>query len=335
MLLQKSAKRGNLIRSILRHLIVWLAIGMILFLMLYYLAGVKTAFQFILIMALTAPAPVYLHFWVFDRYYSKRKYWKYVLVSLVITAFFGLTAEWLFYVLRQNPDEYISGILIVLFIVICSTGFKFYGRIIHQQYRIQETELRHLGTELALLKSQINPHFFFNTLNNLYSLSLQKSDRVPEVIMKLSSLMRFVLDSSKTSVVPVQDEIEFISNYVSLEKLRLPADFDLKFAAPEISENQVVAPMILTSVVENCFKHGLIDTSPNAFISIKILFQNNELILHTDNRKSNDQVGTQKSESGFGLENLKRRLELLYPGKHDLEIQDSKNNYSVTLNVRL
>ena len=321
--------------TVLRHLMIWLLITGILYLIMLFLTDVKIATEFILIIGLSAPLPVYLHFWIFELFYTRRRYVIYLIITISLVLAFGLAAEYVFSLVHQNPDDRISGIMMILFILVCSTGFRFYGRTLRQQYKMQETELRHLGTELALLKSQLNPHFLFNTLNNLYSLSLDKSDQVTDVILKLSSLMRYVLESSKTSTVRLEEEIEFISNYVSLESLRLPDGYNLNLQVIGVTENQIIAPMLLTSVVENCFKHGLIDDSEEAFISVNIQCHENKLHLQTENLKSLDPSDPNTGSNGMGIKNLQRRLELLYPARHKLELKEKGNYVTVNLEVEL
>ena len=121
--------------------------------------------------------------------------------------------------IEKDPDSHTSGLGIAIMFIVMSTGFRYYGRGVKQQYLLQEAEFKRVQAELAVLKSQVNPHFFFNTLNNLYALSLDKSNRVPDVILKLSELMRYVLDSSQKKTVPLEDELRFIGNFVELERI--------------------------------------------------------------------------------------------------------------------
>ena len=186
--------------------------------------------------------------------------------------------------------------------------------------------------ELALLKAQVNPHFFFNTLNNIYSLVYRKSDDAPEALLKLSEIMRYMLYDSKTDTVPLPKELEQLENYLELEKLRLrnPDFISYRF---EGNENGIlIPPMLLISFVENAFKHGKRRVK-NPGITIRIETKGKKLDFMVANYTLGNQNAKTDSE-GIGLKNISRRLELLYPGCHSLDIMNESDKYIVNLELQ-
>jgi len=179
----------------------------------------------------------------------------------------------------------------------------------------------------------MEPHFLFNTLNNIYSLVYQKSDDAPDAVMKLSSIMRYMLYDSNTRLVPLKKEIEYINSYIELQKLRLKRkDFvELKISG-EI-ENQMIVPMVFIAFVENAFKHGnkKVD-SPGIVIDFQILHQ--KIMFEIMNFTGKD-LNIMDATGGIGLGNIKRRLELSYPKKHRLEIIQSEDKYIVKLEISI
>jgi hypothetical protein len=175
-------------------------------------------------------------------------------------------------------------------------------------------------TELTLLKSQINPHFLFNTLGNIHSLTYTKSDVAPQAVLMLSDIMRYMLYDSQAEKVLFGREIEYIKNYVELQRLRTDSYSHINLNIQISNEAILIPPFILIPFVENVFKHGDF-TAPEKSVCITITQQGNELKLETFNYKKNRQF---KKEPGIGLENIKRRLKLLYPERHELSIHDSE-----------
>jgi len=194
-------------------------------------------------------------------------------------------------------------------------------------------ETEKLASELAFLKSQINPHFLFNTLNNVYSLAFKKSDDTPDAIIKLSKLMRYMLYESNENQVFLSKEIEYLHNYIDLQKLRLPNTIKIIFNVEGDIEGRLIEPMLLIPFVENAFKHG-ISYVDNSKISISIKLSAYELLFVIENKINNAKI-TEESGSGIGLSNVKRRLTLLYPNKHTITINDNNDEFKVTLKINL
>ena len=203
------------------------------------------------------------------------------------------------------------------------------------QKELLEKEKQKTEVELKALKAQINPHFFFNTLNSIYSMALDKDDRLPNTVLQLSDLMRYFLYESKDNFIPLEKELTVVNNYIALQKLRSDAQLDIETKiSGEISDQQI-APLLLITFLENAFKHGAKGSSERSFIRLHIGIEKNKLSFSIENNKGLvDELKTEK-HAGLGLENAKRQLELLYPGKHSLNIKDLKDSFSVQLQLDL
>ena len=187
--------------------------------------------------------------------------------------------------------------------------------------------------ELALLRSQVNPHFFFNTLNNLYSLVVHQSEKAPEVILKLSDMMRYTIYEGKKDKVSLKEEIEYLQGYIDLHKIRYQKEVDIRFETSEESELQI-APLLFIVPLENAFKHGVESLREGAYIhaSVKTDIQNEKLVFEISN---NFEEKNPDSEKGIGLANLRQRLELLYPDQHQLDIVKGENEFKITLQLNM
>jgi LytS/YehU family sensor histidine kinase len=190
-----------------------------------------------------------------------------------------------------------------------------------------------MQTELRFLKSQINPHFLFNTLNNLYALTLKKSDKAPEIVLKLSEIMRYMLYECNERRVLLSKEIQYINNYLDLEKLRQPTNAEIIFTTAGPISEQMVAPLLFVPFLENSFKHGLNHhIQGGGFVRLHLHVAGDELEFHIENSKPENLPRQEHPRSGgIGLTNVRQRLQILYPEQHTLEVQDEPHRYSVTL----
>ncbi|MBN8822420.1 MULTISPECIES: sensor histidine kinase [unclassified Spirosoma] len=205
---------------------------------------------------------------------------------------------------------------------------------VHQQERSELVNERNTA-ELAFLKSQVNPHFLFNTLNNIYSLAYTKSDAAPGAILKLSELMRYMLYDSNgqhggTGRVPLSKEVDYLKNYVELEKLRV-ANANVLFSVEGNTDLFRIEPLLLVSFVENAFKHGDL-ADPNQPLVLDLSIRNGRLRFDTLNKKANRQTD---ASGGIGLTNVQRRLALLYPNQHTLHITNDGDSYACSLELTL
>jgi sensor histidine kinase YesM len=229
----------------------------------------------------------------------------------------------------------LSSFILILFFVIITTFLKLLRDWIKLQdnaLKIKEMERQHLEAELRSLKAQINPHFLFNTLNNLYSLSLDNSPKTPDMILKLSDLMRYIIYDCRENKVPIKKELDFIENYLSLERLRLGDSVHVSFEV--VGEpNLFVAPLLFINFIENAFKHGKKEKGT----TIRVCFdfsKEQKLDFQVTNSTYDDVDSHQKEYSGIGIENVIKRLNLLYPQKHTLIIESKDQTYSVKLNLQ-
>lgn len=203
------------------------------------------------------------------------------------------------------------------------------------QKELLEKEKQKTEVELKALKAQINPHFFFNTLNSIYSMALDKDERLPGTVLQLSDLMRYFLYESKDNFVPLQKELAVADNYIALQKIRSGKQLSIEINKEGELNGQKIAPLLLITFLENAFKHGAKGSSGNTFIKLDIKVEKNKLNFTVENNKGLiDEVNTGE-HNGLGLENVKRQLELLYPGKHLLNIKDQQDRFVVALQLSL
>lgn len=216
----------------------------------------------------------------------------------------------------------------IVFAIAIALGFEKFIQQNETQKRLMEISKEKTDTELKLLKTQINPHFLFNTLNNIYGLSLKKSDETPTIILKLAKIMRYnIFDSAKNKVY-LQQELENIQDFIDIQKIR-HKQVKVEFNLSVDDELQEISPLILLQFVENAFKHGASESRFNSFITITLELKNKVLIYSIENSKEEH---PEKESTKIGLKNIKRQLDLLYP-KHSLEINDCNNLYSVSLKI--
>lgn len=199
----------------------------------------------------------------------------------------------------------------------------------------RETERERLNTELSYLKAQINPHFLFNTLNSIYSLAIEQSDKTAEAIARLSSLMRYVIQDANVNQVPLAKELEYITHYVTLQKLRIDDTARVDFSITGTPNGCQIAPLILISFIENAFKYG-INPSEDSHIIVTLAVEHNDLHCHVFNKKVHiSQNALPTNGSGIGLTNTKTRLDLVYPNRHRLVINDQPASFTVDLYLTL
>ena len=198
-----------------------------------------------------------------------------------------------------------------------------------QNNRIISLEKEKTRAELDLLKQQLDPHFFFNTLNNLYALSLQQSKQTPESILQLSELMRYVIYKGNEATVPIREEIKYIADYMQLQRIRLKIPLDLQFTQHISDEAQPVAPMLLIVFIENAFKHGIESADGPAFLHLQLTCTDRQLYFSCEN---SFEPGV-TSAAGIGLDNLQKRLALLYPDRHVLKTAVKNHTFKAEMQL--
>jgi len=224
-------------------------------------------------------------------------------------------------------DAFPAIIILMLLMAIGYSVQEFILRIKREkQIRTQQTI-----AELSLLKSQISPHFLFNVLNSLYALALKKSEETPDVILKLSDILRYSLYETKETEISVIDEIHILNTYIDIERLRMPQNAIISFHYEGVKDSVKIAPMLLLPLIENAFKHGTDSTIGNSYIKASLSCSDKNLIFNCENsfKKS-----SKKDVGGIGIENIRKRLQLIYPSKHRFEIEEKIDLFKVTLEIK-
>tara|TARA_R110000764_G_scaffold1503_2_gene6620 strand:+ start:159493 stop:160491 length:999 start_codon:yes stop_codon:yes gene_type:complete len=280
-------------------------------------------------------------YYLMPKYLYKKKYWQFflgtaLLVVVIITIEELVLEPIIFPGTRRGdtfPGVYISllGILPVMFIL---SGCKFGWDALQKQAQIDELETTIQESELQFLRSQINPHFLFNNLNNLYSYALQESPKTPEIILEMSGVLRYMLYESKEQFVPLKKELEQLGNFIRLYKLQIEDRGEVHFDVEKIDSDFKIAPLILIVFIENAFKHSQSGQSSDIKIDISVKLKNTTLEFICENNYESG-FSLDSVAKGIGLKNVKKRLELLYPKKHILQIEEADNSYKVYLKLEL
>ncbi len=283
--------------------------------------------------------PAFLHNYRIITFFDKKRYFIYFLLIMV----WMLALSCLIY----GFDRYIGYLgknrtfsecirdMFVAYILIIGTLFLYrVWRRSRESVRIK-TELKEM--ELKANTLYIHPHFLFNTLNALYNMALKNDVGLPASIVKLSELMRYLLDSGNKKQILLQLELDCIENYIELEKIRTGNRVDILFSVEGEYLSQNIAPMLLLPFIENAFKHGVGRKEHCGRVHIEILFdiQPKKLFMHVSNTKPHQKMKQEYVCGGTGLPNVRRRLDLLYPQKHELQIIDTEENYEVLLSLEL
>ena len=238
------------------------------------------------------------------------------------------------YFSRMRKMRVIYGFTQALAIYFLSTAFKTSQIAFKREKEAADLKSENLNSELKFLRSQINPHFLFNALNNIYSLSIIKSDKTPDNILKLSDMLRYIIYDCNADSVPLKKEVNYINNYIDLQKLKDDEMDNIEIDFERADPKCMIAPMIFIPFIENSFKHSKIEDIEHGWIKIKIENTDSQLFFSIKNSLSKEDY-TKDKIGGVGLENVKRRLELLYPHSHKLNIKSSDNEFSVELTISL
>ncbi len=228
---------------------------------------------------------------------------------------------------------YFPSVYSVAFIVLIIYSLR---KRAEQQQQIEILQKEKATNELKFLRAQIQPHFLFNTLNNLYALTLSKSDLAPKVVLKLSEILDFILYQSNQPEIPIEKEIELIESFIELETLRYGDLLDIQFHHEIKDQKSNIAPLILLPFVENAFKHGVAGNLENPKIKIDLKIDNNTLQFQVYNNKPKVIVSVKETmKGGIGTQNLKRQLELNYLDKYNLDVENTEEEYRVFLQIDL
>jgi two-component system, LytTR family, sensor kinase len=279
----------------------------------------------------------YVHQWLINHFFKKRKWLFYVSGLLALIAFlspFKTFAERLFKE-SKGDVEYLQQALTTVLTIIFVTAVYYGYKGIMLQIQIERTKNQQAQAELKLLQSQVNPHFLFNTLNNIYAQSLVHPPKAGDMLVQLGDLMRYQIESAKKNEVSIKSEIDFIKNYLALERKRLidtiKTDFTLEIAEDVDATVLKIPPMLFIPFIENAYKHG-ISADVDNFIFINLSVKNDSILFNIENKiplKKRHVVST-----NTGLENVKKRLNLLFNEKHTLNISIHNHIYHVQLEIK-
>lgn len=319
---------------ILPHLLFWGAF-LLIFSMQNENADINDYIKISILLIIVATI-VYINLYVlFPLYFYKKKFIQYALTLAPLILLFSFVINYSLSGRLKLDFSLFQNILSISIFIIITGGFNFYTENKRQQLKINSLKNIQLNNELSLLKSQVNPHFLFNSLNNLYGLVLKnKNEIAAQNILSLSELMRYILESSTKKEVPITEEINFIKNYLSLEKIRLDKELDIKFETSISNNHILIPPLLLIPMIENAFKHGVEHHTQEGFAHFSLSLQENELFFEATNSISKLKT-EEKQKSGKGLINLQKRLHILYPNKHSLNVDKKDHLYSIVLNIEL
>lgn len=342
-------KRNNLIG----HIVLWI-FSIAFFSLIFYLNSKVFNFELIVkaILVNTGFAiSVYTNLYLLiPKFLKQKSYIFYVFWLIVLISASSLFVQFvLFYPLRNilHVSDQLSGFdanihsaffFVTLVYVGVSSFLKFVKDWIAMQdlnYKLAKIEKQKLEAELNTLKGQLNPHFLFNSLNNIYSLALIKSDKVPELILKLSDLMRHIIYESKENFIALEKEIEFVDNFIALQQIRISNNTKLKYEKSGKIPHARIVPLLFEPFIDNAFKHGVPGNADSDFINIGFQFSVDKLHFKIENNYSDEQKWNKK-HSGIGIQNVKQRLSLLYKkNEYDLLIHKDNHVYCVELNLKL
>lgn len=329
------------------------AISWILLLVIPYLSTYKTLKSFninpkhitytpIVLMTVTLIALFYInYFYLVPKYLITKKYKQYflsfiiaavthILLGMILFRFLNLNPAFIekqYPIIRQvGPIVRANAILMLVISFITSI-------LLSVNNQLRKIEKEKLSAQLSSLKSQINPHFLFNTLNSIYVTAIEKSPVTAEMVQKLSEMMRYTMKDTQNDYVPLEEELQYIHNYIDLQKVRLDETVKLRYTVIGAVREQKIAPMLLIPFIENAFKHG-VNGEENSDLNINIAVKDDEIHLLVENNKVQVQRVTTES-SGLGIENTRSRLQMLYLNNYQLQIEDSISRFVVSLRIRL
>lgn len=281
------------------------------------------------------------YFFLIPRFLLTRKYWLYFIFLFLAIAIVFFISTSVFFFSDFNPEilgktnpaiEKIIPVIIinVLLLWLLSIALSIVWAVYN---RLKQIESEKLSAQIASLKSQINPHFLFNTLNNIYATAIDTAPNAADMVDKLSEMMRYTMKDTQQDFVLLEDEMNYIDNFIELQKLRLDRRVKLDYCSIEFVPALQIAPMLLIPFIENAFKYG-VNSEQKSHISIRIILNKTELQLNVVNNKVDVQQDISEA-TGLGIQNTKHRLALIYPSKHLLVINDSKKEFSVSLHINL
>ena len=270
---------------------------------------------------------------------KKRKFFAYAFVTIVMFFYIQLLLT-LLLVVKQLSDGYhlfpemldiVMLFFNLFFVVFIAIAIKFYKRWNEKDFQEQKVQKEKVEAELQMLKTQINPHFLFNTLNSIYVLAMKQSEQTANTVMKLSDILDYILYRIDTPKIAISNEIKIIENYIELEKIRFSNRIDINFTTDLKSQGIQIPPMLIIPFIENAFKHGVAKSIEKSWIKISLKETDGALNILVANSKTQSKV--EDKTGGIGLMNVKKRLSLLYKEKYELNIFEEQMQYTVSLSI--
>lgn len=340
---------------VLSHLFFWLIV--VVFYYLLFSRNSESREVSLILSAGLMPVAVgvtcFFNYVLVPKYLWRKRYTRFFLFSfytLLVSTWFSFLIVFfaLIYAITQkayidpsviHPEWQVITLHFVVFFAIAVKQLKRSFYIQQEKNQLEKnqlaTELKLKEAELKLLKAQIHPHFLFNTLNNLYGLTLEKSDEAPKMVLQLSEILDYILYRCDEKMVSFGEELTNLKNYIEIEKIRYSGKLKLNTDFPKETGNHKIAPLILLPFVENAFKHGVSHFPGVAFVNIKISILETNLFFKIENSKIPVLKKEENYSNGVGLKNVRKRLELIYPEKHILKIDKTEETFSVNLTLQL
>ena len=340
---------------VLSHLFFWLTVGFFYFLIFNWNSEFReVSFIFLVGLLPVAVVVTYLfNYLLVPKYLWAKQYWRFFFISfisLLVACWFSFLIVFfaLIFILETeaslepavlHPELQVISLNFIVFLAISIKQVKRAFFIQQEKNELEKiklnTELKLKEAELKILRAQIHPHFLFNTLNNLYGLTLEKSDEAPKLVLRLSEILDYILYRCDEKMVLLSEEIENLQNYIEIEKIRYSNKLNLETSFPEKITEYKIAPLILLPFVENSFKHGVSKFPGKAFVGVKLYLTDGILEFRVTNSKNPVSVKNENYSKGIGLKNVKKRLNFIYPEKYKLQIDDTEKTFSVNLTIEL
>ncbi len=327
------------------HFVFWVAV-LVFYTIFFGYKNVdyKITFSFVIILLpVTIATTYFLNYELIPYYLFRKRYAKfflYFIYTLIVSFYIEMVTVMGIFILvaELNMNELhpsntnalilIAGMYVVVFLGVAVKLFTHYNQ---NQVEIQTLKNEKIEAELKFLKSQLHPHFLFNTLNNLYSLTLEKSEKAPDVVLKLSELLDYILYECNADLVSLDKEVTQLKNYIELEKLRYGTRLHVDFDYPRDISKVQIPPMLLMTLLENSFKHGVSKTMDDSWIKMSLGLTGEEFNFYIENSKGKPKKVSQGASGGIGLQNLRNRLGLLYKDTYELAIDEKEKSYGVRL----
>jgi two-component system, LytTR family, sensor kinase len=344
-----------LLLRVLVHLLFWMAV-LVFYYLLFSMNSKSREVSFILsigLMPVAVAATCFFNYKLVPEYLWNKRYVQFFLYSfysLLATTWLSFLIVFFTLIYILTREAYIDPsvlhpewqVITLYFVVFFAIAVKQMKRLFHIQQEKSQLEKNQLimelklkEAELKLLKAQIHPHFLFNTLNNLYGLTLEKSDDAPRLVLRFSELLDYIIYRCNEKLVFLADELKNLNNYLEIEKIRHSGKFILEQKFPENPGKLRIAPLLFIPILENAFKHGVRQTAGKAFVSVKFSLDAKMLNCRIENSSTIQSKLKKKIPGGIGLNNVKKRLELVYPGKYVLNIADGPDSFFVNLILEL